>query len=385
MIAVALTILMSCSYLGAQDTAPTQAGRTIGTVSAVNGNVVTLKTDNGTESSVTVQDSTRILQTAPGQKDLKQATPIHVQDVQVGDRILVRGAPSSDGKSVAASTLVVMKQGDLAQKQEQETQQWQRGSGGIVRSIDPGGAIVVSIAPNHTLTIRTSNNTQFLRYAPGSVKFTDAVRGSLDEIRPGDQLRARGTRNPDASELTADAVISGSFRNIAGLVTTLDSGANTVTVNDLATRKPVTVKITSDTQMRKLPAPMAQRIAMYVKGTPPGAAAAGQQPGGQPSAPSGGGVGERRFGAAGGPNAGSGGSPDFQQMIRRMPAATISDLQKGDAVMIVTTAGEGDAGITALTLIGGVEPILTAAPTQSNTAASLLSGWSLSGGAPDAQ
>jgi hypothetical protein len=380
MIAIALTIL-SCRYLGAQEAAA-PASKGLGTVSSVNGNVVTVKTDNGTENNVTVQDTTRILQTAPGQKDLKQATPIHVQDVQVGDRILFRGTPSNDGKTVAANTLVVMKQGDVAQKQDQERQQWQRGSGGIVRSVDPAnGTVTVSVAPSRTLTIQTSSTTEFLRYAPGSVKFSDASKGTLDQIKPGDQLRARGARNADDSQLTADAVISGSFRNIAGVVSALDSGANTIVVNDLTTKKPVTVKITADTQMRKLPAPMAQRIAMYVKGTP-GAPGADQQAGGQPSV---GGAGERRFGSPGGPNGASGGSPDFQQMIRRMPAATISDLQKGDAVMIVTTAGDSDAGVTALTLVSGVEPILTAAPSQSNTAASLLSGWSLSGGAPDAQ
>jgi hypothetical protein len=224
-----------------------------------------------------------------------------------------------------------------------------------------------------------------LRYAPGSVNFSDATKGTIDQIKAGDQLRARGARNADASELTAEAVISGSFRNIAGVVTSVDNSANTVVVNDLTTKKPVSVKITADTQMRKLPAPMAQRIAAYVKGAPlPGSSESGQQGGNQQSPSA---AGERRFGAAGGqsgPNGGAGGAPDFQQMIRRMPAATISDLQKGDAVMIVTTVGDDSAGVTALTLLSGVEPILTASPTQSS-AASLLSGWSVGGGAPESQ
>jgi hypothetical protein len=62
-----------------------------------------------------------------------------------------------------------------------------------------------------------------------------------------------------------------------------------------------------------------------------------------------------------------------------MPAATIGDLQKGEAVMIVTTEGAPGEQVTALTLLSGVEPILTAAPTQT-TAANLLSGWSVGGG-----
>ena len=54
--------------------------------------------------------------------------------------------------------------------------------------------------------------------------------------------------------------------------------------------------------------------------------------------------------------------------------AVSGDLQKGDAVMIVSTSGDTD-GVTAITLLAGVEPILTAAPSRS---ASLLSPWSLS-------
>jgi len=62
-----------------------------------------------------------------------------------------------------------------------------------------------------------------------------------------------------------------------------------------------------------------------------------------------------------------------------MPAASLADLQKGDAVMIVTTDAASGQDVTALTLLGGVEPILTAAPTQA-TAANLLSGWSMGTG-----
>jgi hypothetical protein len=71
-------------------------------------------------------------------------------------------------------------------------------------------------------------------------------------------------------------------------------------------------------------------------------------------------------------------------MIRAMPAAAIGDLQKGEAVMIVTTEGASGQQVTALTLLSGVEPILTAAPTQT-TAANLLSGWSVGGGEGEAQ
>jgi hypothetical protein len=69
------------------------------------------------------------------------------------------------------------------------------------------------------------------------------------------------------------------------------------------------------------------------------------------------------------------GPPDLQRFLSRLPNSSLADLQKGEVVMIVSTQG-GDAGtITAITLLSGVEPILTAAPSRS---ASLLSPWSLS-------
>jgi hypothetical protein len=139
---------------------------------------------------------------------------------------------------------------------------------------------------------------------------------------------------------------------------------------DLATRKPVTVKLAPDSQMRKLPEPMAQRIAMFLRRGGAGAGAGAEE--NQHAASSRPGEGT---GAVAG-NGRLGSPPDFQQLIRRMPPATISDLQKGEAVMMVTTPG---AEPTALTLLSGVEPILTAAPNQT-TAANLLSGWSMGGG-----
>jgi hypothetical protein len=63
-------------------------------------------------------------------------------------------------------------------------------------------------------------------------------------------------------------------------------------------------------------------------------------------------------------------------MINRLPAVTVADLQKDDAVMIVSTMGTGTE-VTAITLLSGVEPILTASPNGAGAAA-LLSGWNLS-------
>jgi hypothetical protein len=70
-------------------------------------------------------------------------------------------------------------------------------------------------------------------------------------------------------------------------------------------------------------------------------------------------------------------------MLARMPVINLSDLQKGDAVMIVSTEGSGSDLPAAVTLISGVEPILTASP-DSGRAAMLLSPWNIGSGGGDA-
>jgi hypothetical protein len=200
-------------------------------------------------------------------------------------------------------------------------------------------------------------------------------------------LRARGTRTPDGSELSAEEVVSGAFRNIAGIIMAIDTASNNMTVQDAISKSAVVVKVTSDSQIKKLPAEMAQRIAMRLKSMSgdadqPGANRQGQGQGMGSEQASAAGVGGVRPGAAAESQAsrgpGGNGPPDFQRLLSRLPNSHLADLQKGDAVMIVSTVGGNSEAVTAITLLAGVEPILTAAPNRS--ASSLLSPWSL--GAP---
>ena len=388
----------------APSTTATSVMKPVGTVKAINANEITLQPDSGTEVKILIQDSTRILRSAPGQTSLKDATPMTLQELQVGDRMLIRGTASDDGKSVVAISAVVMKQSDVAARQQQQREDWQkRGVGGLVKSIDANtGSIqlsVTSFAATKNITVNTSKSTVIRRYSPESVKFDDATPGTLAQINAGDQLRARGTHSPDGTSLDAEEVVSGTFRNIAGTVSSTDPGQNTISVMDLITKKPLVVKITPDSQLRQLPVIFAQRIAMRLKG-----ASADQPNGESPSSgsPSSGaanngmrsisppadvgsagpGAGMRSGGGYSGgsyPGGGanrSGGPPDFQQMLSRLPTVTLADLHKGDAVMIVATEGSGTSSPTAITLLSGVEPILTASP-NSGRAATMLSPWNL--------
>jgi len=382
-----LVVSLSFELLAAQE-APQNAimpatTRAVGTVSSISGQTITLKTDAGAEVVVTLTDSTKLLQLKPGQKDLKEAMPLSFSDLKTGDRILVRGAASADGKQLRAASVIAMKQSDIADKQARDRAEWQRsGVGGLVKSIDPASG-AISIATNGAgtpkeISIHTSKSTVLRRYAPDSVKFDDAKAAPLSEIKPGDQLRARGQKTADGKELAADEIVSGTFRSIAGILVSTDGAAGTITVTDLATKLPVTLRVSADSQLRKLQPLLAQGIAMRIKAAAAEGTAAppagGAPRGGAGSTGPGGGPGA---GAPGGNGQARGGG-EFQQMIARMPAASLSDLMKGDALMIVATEGSSTAPSTVITLLGGVEPILQA--SSKATPEMILSPWSLGAG-----
>jgi hypothetical protein len=384
----------------AQDASTQTTSRALGTITAISGQTITVKTDAGAELSATLSDATKLLQLKPGQTSLKDATPLTLADLRVGDRVLVRGGSAADGKSMQATSVIAMKQTDIADKQAHERAEWaQHSAGGLVKNVDAAsGTITISTnaaGAQKDVTVRITKQTILRRYAIDSVKFDDAKPAPISEIKAGDQLRARGQRSADGSELTADEIVSGTFRSIAGILVSSDNAAGTITVTDLATKQPVTLHVAKDSQLRKLQPFIAQAIAARLKGAPAGGPAGpngngapgpGAPPASKPATggngagmgPGGSGPGAG-FGAGAGPGGGQGGGRgDFQQMLSRMPTATTSDFVKGDALMIVATEGSASTPSTIITLLGGVEPILQA--SSKATPDMILSPWSLGGG-----
>jgi hypothetical protein len=228
------------------------------------------------------------------------------------------------------------------------------------------------------VTVATSAKTQFRRYAGDSVKFEDAKPGTLAQIQVGDQLRVLGTKSDDGSSIQAEAVVSGSFQNLAGLIATIDAANGTLTMKDLATKKTVTVTITANSNVRTLPPQAAAMFAARAKGGAAGTAGAGGAAGGSPQR-----TGQADASGGGRPGgAGRSAGGDLSQMVSRLPNKTIADLKVGDAVMIVASQPDpGSANVTAVTLLSGVEPILAATPGAPSMT---LSPWSLGGeGAPE--
>jgi hypothetical protein len=360
----------------------------VGAIKSMVGTTVTITTDSGATASVNVTPATKIVRVEPGQTDLKNAVPLELKDLQVGDRVFIRWKASDTAQPVSAIGIIAMKRADVDAKQQHEREDWQKRSvGGLVTAVDPATKTmtlsVTTTGGKKSITINTTPKTVFRRYAPDSVKFDEAKVSSLDRIMPGDQLRALGARNADGTAVDAEVVVTGSFRNIAGTIISVDPASNTITVNDLIAKKPVAVKVSDQTQLRKLAPEVAQRIAFRLKAAAGGATQSGDASAGAPNGNRAPGSGASASTSPNAPQGGpggagrSGGQADLQQILNRMPASSLADFQKGDVVMVVSTEGTESGGGTAITVVGGVDPILAASPSASQ--AMTLSPWSLGG------
>lgn len=373
-----------------------QTVTTLGTVKNISGNAVTVASDKGATVAVTLGETTKVVQLAPGSTDLKTAQPAKAEDIAVGDRVLAAGMGDA-ASAITATRIVLMKSSDIAQRNAALQADWnRRGSGGLVSAVS-GSSISIK-SGQKTIEVTTTPKTIFRRYAADSVKFEEAKPGTLADIKAGDQMRVRGEKNADGTAITAEEIVSGAFRNLAGTVTSVDAASGKVVLKDLASKKNVTVIVTANSDFRTLPPMVANMLAARARGEAPGGGAPGanagggapqgaQRPaGGGEGAPAGGGEGRRfgggqGFGGPGGPGGARGGM-DLASMLSRMPAGQLATVKNGDALMIVGTGAANADTVTAVTMLSGVEPIL-AAP---NGASSMnLAPWSMGGGGGDAQ
>ena len=374
--ALVVFILAALSVCGAsaQTAAPAHV-TVIGTVTEVNAsaNQVGLKSDKGEAVVLTVTPHSFIRRLPPGETDAKKAVNIAIGDLATGDRVAATYQPSSDQKVMEARTLLVMSKADVAEVHLKEEEDWKkRGTTGIVTAIDPASKVAtIKVGPKE-IKVQPTPKTEFFRYSPDSAQFSDAKPSEFGDIKPGDQLKVLGDKTPDG-DVKAEKVVSGAFRQLAATVKTIDAATGEITVTDLATKKPLAIRVTADSSMKKLTDQMAQMLARRY-GAGRGAQAAPDQAGQR-----GGGAGRGAGGAGGGAGGrGPGGrGGDIGQMIDQLPPIHVTDLKPGDAIMVQTTIGSAATHPTAVTLLAGVEPILTAAP---NSTRDIMSGWNLGGG-----
>ena len=364
MAALAMGVIVTPAL--AQNIAVTPPAHSSGTVKTTDATSLTLTTPAGQDVTVMVSATAKVLVVAPGSKDLKSATEGTLSDVATGDRVIVTGTAGDSGATLTATRVILMKAQAIADTHAAEDAAWVQGGGGIVKSVDTAAGKIVIANGAKTVLVLTTPTTIVRRYSGNSVRFADAQVSTIGTIQPGDQLRVRGTKSADGDSIAADELVAGAFHNYSGLITAIDATADTVTLKDLATKQMVTVAVTPSSDLRRIPAAMAQRIVTQMKGGAAGAAARSGAPAKAASEDAEGGA--RRAGMG------------LSQMLSRLPTETLAGLKAGDAVMVVgTSPTEASEKSTAVTLVVGVDAILAA---SSGGPGMTLTPWSISGGEP---
>lgn len=382
--AMCLLVCMALALCGALNTAalaqePAAAKSVYGTVTKVDAAAkeFVMKADSGGEISVTLAPKNTIRKVPLGEKDLRKAPPIEFSEIAVGDRVLARGRESEDQKSIAAAVIAVMSSSDVAKKQAEDRADWdKRGVNGIVTGVSADSVTlnVRTLAGAKTVTVIPTAKTIVRRYTTDSVKFADAKESTLAEIKVGDQVRARGDKSEDGSKLTAEEIVSGTFKTIAATVVSIDAAHSQMMVKDLETKKTLVVKVNADSNMKRLSDQMAQMIARRVhpenfegRGGGRGEGGGRGQGGPPPEGARGGWQGGRGGGGRGG---------DLQQMLDSQPAVALADLKVGEPIVVSSAVGASADHIMAITMLAGVEPILRS-PGRPEMS---LGGWNLGGG-----
>jgi hypothetical protein len=345
-----------------------------GDVVSIEAGKIVLQTKDGA-MDIVLSDKTDYKRVPPENPVLKAAVPSALSDIGIGDRLVVSGILSDDKKTLPARSVYLMTKADISQKNAKESEQWTtRGISGRVAAVDQITkqikVEVRGLANTTTVMLTPKEGAKLLRYAPNSVKFSEAVKSSVNDILPGDMLRAIGDRSPDGASFSAEEIITGAFRTLAGRVKTVDVEKNEVVITDEASKKDVTVELASVSVMKKFPEEMAQRLAAFQSGQGgmrpggPGQGPAGANPvaGQQTNAAQGGGA----PGQGGGPGRGFGGGPrgGIDDMLERFPNIKAADLKTGEVIAVSSTRNSTPDRIRAIKLLAGVEPFLRVAQAQ---------------------
>ncbi|CAN5249130.1 hypothetical protein BH20ACI1_BH20ACI1_21880 [soil metagenome] len=366
-ILLVLCVLVSAVNIFAQSSdvgiKPNFAG---GEVTSVAAGKIVLQTKDGA-IEVALTDKTQYKRIPPENPILPAAVASSFDEIEVGDKLLVTGTVSEDKKLVPAKAVYLLSKSDIAKKNASEQEKWKtRGISGQIKVINPQTKEIIvtvrGVANSTDVIVTPKDNAKLLRYAPDSVNYNEAKVSAFTDIKSGDMIRAYGDKSADGSTLKAEEVVTGAFQTIAGTITAINPEKNEITINNIQTKKDITIVVGKNTIAKQFPAEMAQRMAMMqamqASGAQPGQggmrppqnkqADGKEQPPSQPA-------GQNRMGQVGGMRGGGGSIDD---MLERFPNITVADLKVGDAVAVSSTKGTNLENVTAIKLLSGVEPFL---------------------------
>ena len=341
---------------------------------------ITIKTAAGSVVVASVNEKTTYQRMPPGETDRTKAEQTSLTEITVGDGLVARGFVATDQKTVPAQQIIVVSQSEIAKKNAAEKMAWSRGAKGIVKSVNPstkevtvGSSGITGAAQLITVAVEKARIRQ---YPPGTIpKYETAKASEFEQIKVGDQFNAKGEKSTDGTHLNAQEVLFGTFKIAGGTVTEIDVANNTVKINDLTTKKPLTIVFKPESIIRRIPP---QAAMMFGAMGGPGGPGAGAPGGGQARPPGEGqgqaapGQGQRPQGAGpGGPGGQGPGGPGrmggggtMADMLERWPTISLSELKVGDTILMSSLPGADPTKLTAIQLVTGAEPLLAMAAAR---------------------
>jgi Cu/Ag efflux protein CusF len=341
--------------------------RLVGDITAVDAaaHTVTVHADTGETVTLTTTEQTTYTRMPPNVTDLKQGQRVTFAEVRAGDRLLAPGVTAAGG--TAARLILMTRPGGAGGQNAGRRLQ------GRVVSVDAAKKLIVvqtrggRDGGQESATVDASA-ARVMRYAPDSMRPADAVAGSLADVRAGENIRATGERTADGSTFKAEEVLTGSFARFAGTVASVDAqrGELVVKTNDGGNVKlsfgarSSLHRMTPEFEqtLAKQRAEREQRRAERQQQQQQGGQAA-QGEGGQRRRGDGQGRGEGGGGRGGFGGPGGGGN-NFQQMFDSLPAVTLAELKKGDAVALTVTPGADASHATVVSLVTGTPETIRA-------------------------
>lgn len=311
---------------------------------------VIVTTAAGSKVTLTLSDSTVFMRIPPGEKTKDKFIKITANDFTIGDSVFARGRISDDRKAMPAREFYVMSKGEIADKRDREREAWRtRGIAGTVSALKPEANEITIEARTaegpKPIVIAAGSGTKYRRYAPNSVRFSEAKPGSFADLVVGDQVRALGTKSSDGARFTPDEIVSGSFQTLTGTITEIDAAKAELKLSDQTSHQSFTVVVSKDSTLRRL---TPELLAALTPGKPAG-----------PNSPA---------PAASSQTKASG---DLQEMFDQLPNFTLTDLKVGDAILVSSTKGGDATRVNAIAMVSGVGPLLQSAQGDRGKAVAL--------------
>src|SRR5438552_4129009 len=249
---------------------------------------------------------------------------------------------------------------------------------GEVKAIDAAAKqMVVRDDKGVIFSINLSDKTQYKRMAPGEKTMASAADITLADVGQGDRVWARWRAGSDQKTVPTTQVVVMSKadvakkqeqertewrrRGVSGIVTSVNPSTKEITVSSrslMGAQQAVIIPITDKVLMRRYPP---DTIPKYSEAKP--STRQSQNQGQAAQRPQGAGPGGPQ---GGGPRMGGGG-PNVADILERLPTISISEVKVGDMVIMSSLPGSDPTQFTAISLVTGVEPLLTMVAARQQT------------------